>query len=113
MTKNKQLAGRNKSVCVVVSTISLAYLPHRSAQLLVGHLGVLLALAPHLGHLVRLHELEHAVLAPFPPDEAGIGVLVEQQVANELPQLTVYFVCAVGGLITGYDLIFTPGSVLD
>ena len=68
--------------------------PHGSAQLFVRHLGILLAFAPHFGHLVRLHELEHAVLAPFPPDEARVRPFAQQQIPDELPQFPVHFVCS-------------------
>ncbi len=56
-----------------------------AAQLVVVHVGLALALAPALGHLVWVGHLELAVGA-FPGDDAGV-VAVGQQLQQELPQL--------------------------
>lgn len=56
-----------------------------AAQLVVVHVGLALALAPALGHLVRVSHLELAVGA-LPSDDAGV-VAVGQQLQQELPQL--------------------------
>lgn len=57
----------------------------RAAQLVVVHVGFALALAPALGHLVRVGHLELAVGA-LPRDDARI-VAVGQELQQELPQL--------------------------
>jgi len=57
----------------------------RAAQLVVVHVGLALALAPALGHLVRVRHLELAV-GSLPRDDAGV-VAVGQQLQQELPQL--------------------------
>lgn len=67
--------------------------PHGPAELLVGHPGVLLPVPPHLGHAVRLHELEDAVLRSLPADQRRVGGRVQQQVTDELPQLAVALAC--------------------
>ena len=56
-----------------------------AAQLVVVHVGLALALAPALGHLVRVGHLELSVGA-LPGDDAGV-VAVGQQLQQELPQL--------------------------
>lgn len=56
----------------------------RSAQLVVVHVGLVLAEAPQLGHFFRLEELELAIVR-CPADEV-LMFLVQQQVQEELPQ---------------------------
>ena len=56
-----------------------------AAQLVVVHVGLALALAPALGHLVGVGHLELAV-GSLPGDDAGV-VAVGQQLQQELPQL--------------------------
>lgn len=56
-----------------------------ATQLVVVHVGLALALAPALGHLIGVGHLELAVGA-LPGDDAGV-VVVRQQLQQELPQL--------------------------
>lgn len=56
-----------------------------TAQLIVVHVGLALALAPAPGHLVRVGHLELAVGA-LPRDAARVGA-VRQELQQELPQL--------------------------
>lgn len=57
----------------------------RTAQLVVVHVGLALALAPAPRHLVRVRHLELAVGA-LPGDAASVGA-VRQELQEELPQL--------------------------
>lgn len=59
--------------------------PEGSAELLVIHSGLVLALAPLLSDQLRLVEFELALLSH--PGNAVSGVLVCQQLEQELPQL--------------------------
>ena len=61
--------------------------PHGPAQLLVGHAAVLLLLAPHLSHGLRLDELEDAVAPVLPLHEPLVLLGVDQDVPDELPQM--------------------------
>lgn len=56
-----------------------------TAELVIVHVGLALALAPTLRHLVWVGHLELTIGA-LPCDDAGI-VLVGQQLKQELPQL--------------------------
>lgn len=58
-----------------------------TTQLVIVHVGLALALAPALGHLIRVGHLELAVGA-LPGDDAGV-VAVRQQLQQELPQLNL------------------------
>ena len=62
-----------------------------SAQFVVVHVGLGLALPPAAGHLVRVHQLELAVGA-LPRDAARVG-RVRQQLQQELPQLDLARPC--------------------
>ena len=55
-----------------------------SAQLVVVHVGLVLAQPPELGHLLGLEQLELAVVGR-PADEMLVA-LVEQQLQQELPE---------------------------
>ena len=59
--------------------------PECSTELLVVHGGLVLALAPLLGHQFRLVQLEFALFAH--PGDAIPGVLIRQQLQQELPEL--------------------------
>ena len=60
-------------------------LPQRSTELVVVHVGLGLAVAPAPSHLVRVDQLEFALIV-FPADEGGVGRIGEQ-LQQELPQL--------------------------
>lgn len=59
--------------------------PEGSAEFLIVHSGLVLALAPFLCHKLRLVEFELALLAH--PGDAVSCILVRQQLQQELPQL--------------------------
>lgn len=61
--------------------------PHGAAQLLVRHTAVLLLLAPHLGHGLGLEELEDAFVAVLPLHQTLVLLGVDQDVADEFPQV--------------------------
>lgn len=56
-----------------------------SAQLVIIHVGLALALSPAPGHLVGVCHLELPI-GPLPRDAVGIGT-VRKQLKEELPQL--------------------------
>lgn len=55
-----------------------------SAQLVIVHIGLVLAQPPELGHFFRLKQLEFAIIGR-PADEMLV-TLVEQQLQQELPE---------------------------
>lgn len=71
--------------------------PHSSAQLLVSHAAVFLLLTPQLCHSLRLQELKDAVSAILPLHQALVLLRVDQNVADELPQVCTAWSCQVRG----------------
>ena len=67
----------------------------RTAQLVVVHVGLALALASAPRHLVWVRELELSV-ATLPRDAAGVRA-VSQQLQQKLPQLDLAAACGEGG----------------
>lgn len=63
-------------------------LPHGPAQLLIGHVAVLFLLPPELGHGLRAEELEHTLMPVLPFHEAFVELRVDEDVSNELPQMS-------------------------
>lgn len=61
--------------------------PQRSAHGLVVHVGLVLVLAPQFGHGLGVDQLEDALLPLHPLDVPGAGVLILQQLQQELPQV--------------------------
>lgn len=61
--------------------------PQRSAHGLVVHVGFVLVFAPQFGHGLGVDKLEDALLALHPLDVPGAGVLILQQLQQELPQV--------------------------
>ena len=61
-------------------------LPERATELVVVHVGLGLLVSPHLGHLVRLDQLDLAAPA-LPRDDVPVPVRPGQQLEQELPQL--------------------------
>lgn len=55
-----------------------------SAQLVIVHIGLVLAQPPELGHFLRLEQLELAIVGR-PADEMLV-TLVEEQLQQELPE---------------------------
>lgn len=64
--------------------------PQSPAEFLVVHCGLVFALAPFLGHQLRLVELELALFSH--PGDAVSGILVGQQFQQKLPQLDLTIV---------------------
>lgn len=67
------------------------HLPHGPTELLVGHPGILFSVAPHFGYPVRLHELEDAVLRPFPTDQARVCGRIQKEITDEFPEFAITF----------------------
>lgn len=61
--------------------------PHGPAQLLVGHVAVLLLLPPQLGHSLGTQELEDALMPVLPLHEALIELWVDEDVPDKFPQV--------------------------
>lgn len=66
---------------------ALVEVPQRSAHGLVVHVGLVLVFTPQLGHGLGVNQLEDALLPLHPLDVPGAGVLVLQQLQQELPQV--------------------------
>lgn len=62
--------------------------PHGTAEFLVCHAAVLLLLAPHLSHSLGLQKLKDTLAAVLPLHEALVPLWVDQNVPNELPQVS-------------------------
>lgn len=59
--------------------------PHGTAEFLICHAAVLLLLAPHLSHSLRLEELKDTLTAVLPLHQALVPLWVDQNVSDELP----------------------------
>lgn len=65
--------------------IFVVVVAQRTAQLVVVHVGLALALTPAPRHLIRVRHLELAI-GSLPGDTTGVGA-VRQELQEELPQL--------------------------
>lgn len=70
-----------------MQTLTQVCSPHSAAEFFIGHAGVLLLLAPHLGHGLGLEELEDALVAVLPLHQALVPLGVDQDVSDEFPQV--------------------------
>src|SRR4029434_7636184 len=71
-------------VCVCVCVYLVVVVAQRAAELVVVHVGLVLAEPPQLGHLLRPEQLELAVVGG--PADQVLVALVQQQLKQELPQ---------------------------
>lgn len=67
--------------------------PHGPAEFLIGHAGVLLLLAPHLGDGLGLEEFEHPLPTVLPLHQALVLLGVDEDVSDELPQVGATWCC--------------------
>lgn len=67
--------------------------PHGTAEFFVRHAAVLLFLAPHLSHSLRLEELKDTLAAVLPLHQTLVSVWVDQNVPDELPQVSATRCC--------------------
>lgn len=66
---------------------ALVVVAQRAAHRLVVHVGLVLVQPPEPRHRLRVHQLEHALLAVRPLDEARAVLPVLQQLEQELPEV--------------------------
>lgn len=65
----------------------ICFLPHSSAEFLVGHAGIVLFAAPHLSDSLGLDKPEDASLFILPSQESWVKGGIFQQIADEFPQM--------------------------
>lgn len=67
--------------------------PHCAAEFFICHTGVLLLLAPHLGHGLGLEELEDTLVAVLPLHQTLVLLRVDQDISDEFPQVSATRCC--------------------
>jgi len=82
---NKPLSATNYDV--VTKQRSNLNWPHRAAQFFVRHLRIAFLLPPHRRDHIRLHETKHSHLAVLPLYQGRTVFRVEEDIADELPQM--------------------------
>lgn len=82
--------------CAGINTFMVGHIicsPHSAAEFLICHTGVLLLLAPHLGHGLGLKELKDALVAVLPLHQTLVLLRVDQDIADEFPQVSATRCC--------------------
>lgn len=83
-------------ICGGINTFligDIMYSPHGAAEFFICHTGVLLLLAPHLSHGLRLEELEDTLVAVLPLHQTLVLFRVNQDIPDEFPQVSATRCC--------------------
>lgn len=83
-------------ICAGINTFLVRHImcsPHSTAEFFICHTGVLLLLAPHLGHGLRLEELEDALVAVLPLHQTLVLLRVDQDISDKFPQVSATRCC--------------------
>lgn len=82
-----------RAIIFLAGYYCLSEVPHRPAELLIGHTAVIFLLSPQLSHGFGFEKTKHPVWTILPFDKPGVTLRVQQDVSDKLPQVRPAWVC--------------------